>query len=129
VRQRHVGTSPNIERYDPDTWQSEYEFLCRPGEGDIQADLFYDYRTNVAGYPKWQAWLRQTQPPTLVVWGKYDPSFATAGAAAYQRDVPSAEVHLLDAGHFAIDEACDEIAKLTRGFLETHGLDKPLPAQ
>ena len=129
ARQRHIGTSPNIDRYDPDTWQSEYEFLSRPGEADIQADLFYDYRTNVASYPKWQAWLRQKQPPILVVWGKYDPSFATAGATAYQHDVPSAEVHLLDAGHFALDEACDEIAKLTRAFLETHGLDKPLAAQ
>ncbi len=126
VRQRHVGTSPNVDRYDPDTWQSEFEFLSRPGEADIQSDLFYDYRTNVASYPKWQAWLREKQPPTLVVWGKYDPSFTTAGATAVSRDVPSAEVHLLDAGHFALDEACDEIARLTRAFLEAHGLDKPL---
>jgi pimeloyl-ACP methyl ester carboxylesterase len=129
TRQRHIGTSPNVERYDPDTWQSEFEFLSRPGEADIQSDLFYDYRTNVASYPKWQEWLREKQPPTLVVWGKYDPSFTTAGAIAYQRDVPSAEVHLLDAGHFALDEACDEIARLTRAFLETHGLDKPLNAR
>jgi pimeloyl-ACP methyl ester carboxylesterase len=124
-RQRHLGSSPNVERYDPDTWQSDDAFLKRPGEADIQADLFYDYRTNVASYPKWQEWLRKTQPPTLVVWGKYDPSFATAGATAYQRDVPKAEVHILDAGHFALDEACDEIAALTRAFLEKHHLDEP----
>jgi pimeloyl-ACP methyl ester carboxylesterase len=76
------------------------------------------YRTNVAAYPAWQAWLRENKPPILVVWGKYDPSFAVGGATAYQRDVPSAEVHILDAGHFALDEKVDEIAALIRAFLE-----------
>lgn len=118
TRERHVGSSPHVERYDPDTWQSEYAFLTSPGQREIQTELVYDYRTNVASYPKWQQWLREKQPPTLVVWGKYDPSFAPAGATAYQRDVPGAEVHLLEAGHFAIDEACDEIAVLTRAFME-----------
>jgi pimeloyl-ACP methyl ester carboxylesterase len=120
TRQRHVGTSPNIQRYDPDAWGDEFAFLSRPGEAEIQADLFYDYQTNVASYPKWQAWLRRIQPPMLVVWGKYDPSFTVAGATAYQRDVPKAEVHILDAGHFALDEACDEIAFLMRDFLARH---------
>lgn len=118
TRDRHVGSSPHVERYDPDTWQSEYVFLTSPDQQEIQTELVYDYRTNVASYPKWQKWLREKQPPTLVVWGKYDPSFTPAGATAYQRDVPGAEVHLLDAGHFALDEACDEIAILTRTFLE-----------
>lgn len=118
TRDRHVGSSPHVERYDPDTWQSEYAFLTSPGQQEIQTELVYDYRTNVASYPKWQKWLREKQPPTLVVWGKYDPSFTPAGATAYQRDVPGAEVCLLDAGHFALDEACDEIAILTRTFLE-----------
>jgi pimeloyl-ACP methyl ester carboxylesterase len=89
-------------------------------EYQIQADLFYDYRTNVAAYPAWQAWMRQRQPPMLVLWGKYDPSFVVAGAAAYQRDVPGAEVHVLDAGHFALDEKADEIAVLIRAFLDKH---------
>ncbi len=123
TRQRHVGASPNPERYDPDTWSDEFAFLSRPGQADIQADLFYDYRTNLASYPKWQAWLRAAQPPTLVVWGKYDPSFTTLGALAYQRDLPDAEIHLLDAGHFALDEASDEIAALTRAFLAKHLLE------
>jgi pimeloyl-ACP methyl ester carboxylesterase len=69
-------------------------------------------------YPAWQSWLREHLPPTLVVWGRYDPSFEVAAAHAYIRDVPDAEVHLLDAGHFALDEAADEIARLTRSFLE-----------
>jgi pimeloyl-ACP methyl ester carboxylesterase len=90
------------------------------GGPQIQSDLFYDYRTNVAAYPAWQAWMRQRQPPMLVLWGKYDPSFVVAGAAAYQRDVPGAEVHVLEAGHFALDEKADEIAVLMRAFLDKH---------
>ena len=117
TRQRHVGTSPNAENYDPDLWTDEFAFLGRPGQQDIQADLFYDYRTNVASYPAWQAWLRQHQPPLLVLWGRYDPSFQVEEAEAYRREVPAAEVHILDAGHFALDEQPDAIADLTRGFL------------
>ncbi|UGY19606.1 alpha/beta hydrolase [Bradyrhizobium septentrionale] len=117
TRQRHVGTSPHPERYDPDLWVDEAAFLSRPGQADIQATLFLDYRTNLASYPLWQKWLREAQPRTLVVWGKYDPSFTVAGATAYADDVPGAEVHILDGGHFALDEATDEIATLVRGFL------------
>ncbi|APO51438.1 pimeloyl-ACP methyl ester carboxylesterase [Bradyrhizobium diazoefficiens] len=117
TRQRHLGSSPRPERYDPDTWTDEYAFLTRPGQAEIQTTLFLDYRTNVASYPKWQDWLRKTRPPTLVVWGKYDPSFAVAGATAYRDDVPEAEVHILEAGHFALDEATDEIASFVRDFL------------
>jgi len=116
TRQRHVGRSPHPERIDPATWESEYALLTRPGMIDIQLDLFHDYRTNVASYPKWQAYLRDVQPPTLVVWGKHDPSFTVAGAVAYGEDLPEAEVHLLDAGHFALDEAAPQIADLIRGF-------------
>ena len=90
---------------------------------DIQTDLFYDYRTNVASYPAWQRWLREHQPPLLVLWGRYDPSFLVAEAEAYRRDVPGAEVHLLDAGHFALDERPDQIADLTRRFLLLLGAD------
>ena len=118
TRLRHVGSSPRPERYDPDTWTDEFAFLSRPGQADIQATLFLDYRTNVASYPLWQKWLREVQPPTLVVWGKYDPSFTVAGATAYGYDVPKAEIHFLEAGHFALDEASDDIALLVRNFLE-----------
>jgi pimeloyl-ACP methyl ester carboxylesterase len=118
TRQRHVGSSPNLDRYDPDKWMDEYAFLTRQGEADIQATLFLDYRTNVASYPLWQKWLRDKQPKTLVVWGKYDLSFTVAGATAYADDVPSAEIHILDAGHFALDEATDDIGPIVRRFLE-----------
>jgi len=118
TRLRHIGTTPHPDRYDPDAWVDEYAFLCRPGQDDIQAELFLDYRTNVASYPLWQKWLRDVQPPTLIVWGKYDLSFTVAGATGYRDDVPGAEVHLLEAGHFALDEATDDIAVLVRQFLE-----------
>jgi pimeloyl-ACP methyl ester carboxylesterase len=118
TRQRHIGSSPRPDRYDPDTWTDEHAFLTRPGQADIQAALFLDYRTNVASYPRWQNWLREAQPPMLVVWGKYDLSFTVAGATAYADDVPGAEIHLLEAGHFALDEATDEVAWLVRNFLE-----------
>jgi pimeloyl-ACP methyl ester carboxylesterase len=118
TRQRHVGSNPNPETLDPDRWTDEYAFLSRLGEADIQTDLFYDYRSNVASYPAWDAWLRQHQPPTLVLWGKYDPSFQVAEVAAYKRDLPEAETHILDAGHFATYEKPGEIAALMTKFLK-----------
>jgi pimeloyl-ACP methyl ester carboxylesterase len=124
TRLRHVGTSPNVDRYNPDLWTDELAFLSQPGQDRIQLDLFYDYRTNVASYPRWQEYLRSYRPPTLVLWGKYDPSFTVAGATAYGRDVPDAEIHLLEAGHFALDEAADEIAARIDAFLSTHGIGK-----
>jgi pimeloyl-ACP methyl ester carboxylesterase len=117
TRARHVGTDPNVERYDPDLWTDEFAFLNQPGQAEIQSDLFYDYRTNVEAYPKWQSWMRQKHPPLLVTWGKYDPSFERSEPEAYRRDVPNAQVHILDAGHFALDAAADEIAALVRGFV------------
>lgn len=118
TKQRHLGSSPNVERYNPDLWTDEFNFLSQPGQAEIQSDLFYDYRTNVASYPHWQTWMREHQPPTLVVWGKYDPSFQVAEAEAYRRDLPNAEIHVLNAGHFALDEKPDEIAGLIDAFLQ-----------
>jgi pimeloyl-ACP methyl ester carboxylesterase len=114
---RHTAGTSHPDRYDPDTWTDEFAYLSRPGQRDIQADLLYDYRTNVASYPAWQAWLRQHQPPTLVAWGRNDPSFIAAGGDAFRRDLPQAEIHQLDAGHFAFDEQVDEIATLIQAFL------------
>jgi pimeloyl-ACP methyl ester carboxylesterase len=116
TRTRHVGSDPAVERYDPDLWTDEFAFLSPPGQADIQSDLFYDYRSNVAAYPSWQAWMRKTQPRLLVIWGRYDPSFDLSEPEAYRRDVPKAEVHVLDAGHFALDTKADEIADLIRRF-------------
>jgi pimeloyl-ACP methyl ester carboxylesterase len=117
TRTRHVGNDPNVERYDPDLWTDEFAFLSQPGQADVQSDLFYDYRTNVEAYPKWQAWMREKQPRLLVLWGKYDLSFDLSEPEAYRRDVPTAQVHVLDAGHFALDTAADEIAALVGGFV------------
>jgi pimeloyl-ACP methyl ester carboxylesterase len=117
TRRRHVGNDPNVERYDPDLWTDEFYFLNQPGQADIQSDLFYDYRTNVENYPKWQAWMREKQPRLLVIWGKYDLSFDLSEPEAYRHDVPNAQVHILDAGHFALDTAADEIAALVRSFV------------
>jgi pimeloyl-ACP methyl ester carboxylesterase len=117
ARSRHVGDDPNVERHDPDLWTDEYYFLNQPGQAEIQSDLFYDYRTNVENYPKWQAWMQQKQPRLLVIWGKYEASFDPSEPEAYRRDVPQAEIHILDGGHFALDTAADEIAVLVSQFM------------
>jgi pimeloyl-ACP methyl ester carboxylesterase len=118
TRTRHVGDDPRVELYDPDLWTDEYAFLNSPGQAQIQADLFYDYRTNVEAYPTWQAWLRKTQPKLLVLWGKHDLSFDLGEPGRYHQDVPGAEVHVLDAGHFALDTKADEIAALVGAFMK-----------
>lgn len=115
--QRHLGTDPNISLYDPDLWTDEFAFLNRTNIAQIQSDLFYDYRTNVAAYPKWQAWLKQKQPRLLVLWGKYDTSFQVEEAAADKVDVPSAQVFVLDAGHFAMDTKAANVAYHISNFL------------
>ena len=117
TRTRHVGDDPNVERYDPDLWTDEFAFLNSPGQADIQSDLFYDYRTNVESYPAWQHWMREKQPRLLVIWGKYDKSFELSEPDAYRQDVPTAEVHVLDAGHFALDTGADRIAQLVGEFM------------
>ena len=117
TKQRHIAGTAHPERYNPDSWTDEYAHLSRPGQREIQTALLYDYRTNVASYPAWQAWLRQHKPATLVAWGANDPSFTAPGAEAFRRDLPDAEIHLLDAGHFALDEKTDEIARLILDFM------------
>jgi pimeloyl-ACP methyl ester carboxylesterase len=120
TEQRHTLGTSHLDRYNPDTWTDEHAHLSKPGQHEIQAALLYDYRTNVASYPAWQAWLREHKPPTLVIWGRNDPSFIAPGAEAFKRDLPNAEIHLLDAGHFALDEKNDEIARLILTFLARH---------
>ena len=100
----------------PDSINHDQAILDRDAE--IQLDLFGDYQTNVAAYPEWQAYLRTHQPPVLAIWGKNDPFFAPAGAEAFKRDVPDAEVALLDAGHFALETHVVEVAERMRSFLE-----------
>jgi len=119
TRTRHVGNDPHIERYDPDLWTDEFYFLNQPGQADIQTNLFYDYRTNVENYSKWQAWMHEKQPRLLVIWGRYELSFDPSEPEAYRRDVPNAQVQIVDGGHFALDTAADEIAALVGEFMKT----------
>jgi len=107
-------------RVSPDAWTVDWHFLERPGNVEIQLDLFYDYRTNVALYPAFQAFFRRYQPPTLIVWGKNDVIFPAEGAEPYKRDLKTVEYHLLDTGHFALEERGPEIARLMRSFLDRH---------
>lgn len=104
----------------PDNWNIDQRLLDRPGNQEIQLALFYDYGSNPGRYPKWQQFLRDHQPPTLIVWGKNDHIFPAEGAYPYKRDLMHLEFHLLDTGHFALEEDGDVIAKLIRQFLSKH---------
>jgi pimeloyl-ACP methyl ester carboxylesterase len=120
TKTRHIGDAPQVELYDPDLWSDEYAFLSAPGQAQIQSDLFYDYRTNVESYAKWQAWMQKTQPKLLVLWGKHDLSFDPGEPERYRKDVPNAEVYVLDAGHFVLDTAADKSAELIHQFMTLH---------
>jgi pimeloyl-ACP methyl ester carboxylesterase len=105
-------------KVSPDGYTLDIAYMSRPGMDDIQLDLVLDYRTNVASYPAWQAYFRKHQPPLLAVWGDQDPFFLPAGAKAYKRDLPEAEVHLLHTGHFALETNARDIADYIRDFLK-----------
>ena len=107
----------DVSRISPDNWVHDQALLDRPGNADIQLDLFYDYRTNVPLYPAVQAYFREHRPPTLIVWGKNDTIFPADGAHPYKRDLRDAEFHLFDTGHFALEDKADEIVPLIRDFL------------
>jgi pimeloyl-ACP methyl ester carboxylesterase len=107
------------EAISPDNWLIDQLLLERPGNKEIQLQLFYDYRSNLPRYPEWQAYFRRHQPPTLIVWGKNDQIFPADGAHPYKRDLKDLEFHLLDTGHFALEEDHDVIARMMRRFLET----------
>ncbi|MEU6752342.1 alpha/beta hydrolase [Spirillospora sp. NPDC046719] len=102
----------------PDGWTLDQHFLDLPGRKEAQVALAFDYHANVERYGAWQAWLREHTPPTLIVWGRGDPFFTEPGARAYLRDVPDAELHVLDTGHFALEDRLPEIAPLVAGFLD-----------
>jgi len=103
---------------DPTTWTLDQVLLDRPGNGDIQLDMLFDYRTNVPLYPDFQAFFRKYQPPMLIMWGKNDFIFPPEGAAPYKRDLPHVETHLLDTGHFALETHGEEIASRIEKFLK-----------
>jgi pimeloyl-ACP methyl ester carboxylesterase len=117
TRSQYVNGVRDPSRVDPAAWVYDQARLDRPGNVEIQLDLFYDYRTNVALYPGFQQFFRERRPPTLIVWGRNDEIFPAPGAKAYLADLPDAELHLLDTGHFALEDKADEIANLIRDFL------------
>jgi pimeloyl-ACP methyl ester carboxylesterase len=102
----------------PECYELDSALLARPGNDDIQLDLFLDYASNVALYPRFQDYFRTKQPPTLAVWGNDDQFFLPSGAEAFKRDNPSAEVHFYDTGHFALETHYTEIAAAIRDFLD-----------
>ncbi|HEX2249166.1 MAG TPA: alpha/beta hydrolase [Gemmatimonadales bacterium] len=119
VRQQYVAGVPArlLPLFSPDTWTLDWALLSRPGNIDAQLDLFYDYRTNLSLYPEFHDFFRRYKPPTLIVWGRHDPFFTVQGAEAYRRDLPDAELHYLDTGHFALETHGDRIAALIREFM------------
>ncbi|CAM5270081.1 alpha/beta fold hydrolase [Streptomyces narbonensis] len=121
TRSQYEGGAGDPARISPDGWTLDQYFLDLPGRKEIQVDLALDYHTNVELYPRWQRWLREHRPPTLIVWGRGDAFFLAAGAHAYLRDLPDAELHLFDTGHFALEEKLPEIAPLIADFLDRNG--------
>ena len=110
----------NPESIAPENWFHDQYLMDRPGNKDIQLQLFYDYGSNPPLYPDWQAYFRKYQPPTLIAWGKNDYIFPEEGAHPYKRDLKNIEFHILDTGHFALEEDCDKIAYLITCFLAKH---------
>ncbi|CAN5479757.1 alpha/beta hydrolase [soil metagenome] len=115
---QYLHGARNAESISPDAWTLDQLGLDRPGNAEIQLDLFYSYGSNPPLYPSWQAYFRKHQPPTLIVWGKNDQIFPPAGAEPYKKDLKNLEFHLLDTGHFALEEEGDQIAGLMREFLK-----------
>jgi pimeloyl-ACP methyl ester carboxylesterase len=119
VRWQYLTGVPDESLVSPDTWHHDFALLSRPGNDAVQLALFRDYATNPPLYPALHEYLRTNRPPVLAVWGKGDEIFGPDGARAFAEDVPGAEIHLLDGGHFLLESAGDEVAGLIRDFLTT----------
>jgi pimeloyl-ACP methyl ester carboxylesterase len=118
TRSQYETGVPDLSPLAPDGWTLDQHFLDQPGRKEAQVALAFDYHSNVRRYDRWQAWLREHTPPTLITWGRHDPFFPEPGARAYLRDVPDAELHLFDTGHFALETHLPEIAPLIADFLD-----------
>ncbi|MGH9632472.1 MAG: alpha/beta fold hydrolase [Bryobacteraceae bacterium] len=121
TRWQYTNGVADTSLLSPDTWSLDQAGLDRAGNDEIQLDLFYDYRSNVPLYPRFQQYFRDYQPPALVIWGKNDAIFLADGATPYRRDLPKAEIHLLDTGHFALETHSYQIGCLIQDFLARHG--------
>ncbi len=120
--QYELGT-PNPECVTPESYTLDYALMTSPEKQEILLDLIMDYETNVELYPKFHEWLHVSQPPTLVAWGQNDVLFIPPGAEAYRKDVPNAEIHMLNAGHFAGETETEEIGALILAFLKKNGIE------
>jgi pimeloyl-ACP methyl ester carboxylesterase len=119
IRQAYLYGHKNPESISPDNWNMDFRFMERPNARRVHMDLFYDYRTNVALYPKWQKFLHDRQPKSLIFWGQNDIFFTREGGEAYLNDLPNAEIHRLDSGHFAVEDCLGEItSNIQRFYLE-----------
>ena len=116
IKTIYLHGAKHPELVSPDNWESDIAFMQRPNAVRLNLDLFYDYRTNVPLYPRWQAFLRERQPKTLIFWGQHDIFFTREGGDAYLADLPAAEMHRLDAGHFVVEDHLDYIATHIRRF-------------
>jgi pimeloyl-ACP methyl ester carboxylesterase len=116
IRQIYLYGHKDPEAINPDNWNMDYRFTERPHAQRVQLDLFYDYRTNVAMYPLWQKFLREHQPPALIFWGQNDLFFTREGGEAYLKDLPNAEIHRLNSGHFAVEDCLGEISNNIKRF-------------
>ena len=120
IQWQYTHRAPDAMRIAPETYTLDNEGLARPGNLDIQLDLMLDYRTNVVMYPQLQKYFRDRKPPLLAVWGRNDAIFIPAGAEAFKRDLPKAEVHFYDTGHFALESHVQEIGPVIRAFLDAN---------
>lgn len=120
TRWQYTHGVKNENTISPDNWIHDQSLLDRPGNNEIQLQLFYDYKSNPPLYPQWQEYFRKYQPPTLVVWGRNDIIFSKEGAIPYQRDLKDVQIHLLNTGHFALEEEGELIAELISRFLLTN---------
>lgn len=118
IGQYTTGTEPNS--VSPDGYSLDIYYTQRKDYDEIQSDLIFDYQKNIKMYPDFQKYLREYQPPLLAIWGKNDPSFIPAGAEAFKKDLPNAEIRLVNSGHFALESCCDEIANYIKDFVATH---------
>jgi pimeloyl-ACP methyl ester carboxylesterase len=120
TRSQYLDGVVDVSTVNPDLWELDQRYLDLPGRDRVMLDLLYDYQSNVELYPRWHEYLRASQPPALLPWGQNDRFFPPAGARAYLQDLPDAELHLLDTGHFATATHTDEIAELVAAFLDKH---------
>ena len=123
LRWQYTHGTRNPEGINPDNWLLDHQLINRDGQHEVQLGLFYDYRNNVAKYPEWQAFLREHQPPALIVWGANDAYFPTPGAEGYKRDLIDVDYNILDTGHFALEEEGEFIAKKIRAFFAERAIN------